>query len=108
MPHYPKEIEYSDKYYDDYYEYRHVILPKEIFKTIKEKKILQENEWRSLGIQQSRGLVNYAIYSPEPHILLFRRPNGTNPETGEVDESIKKKKEAYDLEKKKNLNIEYS
>ena len=42
MPHYPKEIEYSDKYYDDYYEYRHVILPKEIFKTIKEKKFCKK------------------------------------------------------------------
>jgi len=26
MPHYPGEIEYSDKYNDDSYEYRHVIL----------------------------------------------------------------------------------
>jgi len=28
MPHYPTEIEYSEKYYDDHYEYRHVVLPK--------------------------------------------------------------------------------
>lgn len=34
MPHYPDEIEYSDKYFDDFYEYRHVILPKNIFKKI--------------------------------------------------------------------------
>ena len=34
MPHYPDEIEYSDKYFDDYYEYRHVILPKNTFKKI--------------------------------------------------------------------------
>ena len=34
MPHYPEEIEYSDKYFDDFYEYRHVILPKHIFKKI--------------------------------------------------------------------------
>ena len=32
MPHYPSEIEYSDKYYDDCYEYRHVILTKEKMK----------------------------------------------------------------------------
>jgi len=25
--HYPKAIDYSEKYYDDVYEYRHVILP---------------------------------------------------------------------------------
>lgn len=34
MPHYPDDIEYSDKYFDDYYEYRHVILPKNVFKKI--------------------------------------------------------------------------
>jgi cyclin-dependent kinase regulatory subunit CKS1 len=32
MPHYPEEIEYSDKYDDDVYEYRHVILPKAVAK----------------------------------------------------------------------------
>ena len=32
MPHFPEEIEYSDKYFDDYYEYRHVICPKKIYK----------------------------------------------------------------------------
>lgn len=32
MPHYPDEIEYSDKYMDDYYEYRHVILPRDVYK----------------------------------------------------------------------------
>ena len=31
MPHYPREIEYSDKYEDDTYEYRHVLLPKTVF-----------------------------------------------------------------------------
>lgn len=43
MPHYPSEIEYSEKYYDDYYEYRHVILPKEVMKKIPHKgKVLSE------------------------------------------------------------------
>lgn len=48
MPHYPSEIEYSDKYADDFYEYRHVMLPKEVFKKInfKEKKLLSDMEWR--------------------------------------------------------------
>ncbi len=32
MPHYPSEIEYSDKYEDDVYEYRHVILTEKIYK----------------------------------------------------------------------------
>jgi cyclin-dependent kinase regulatory subunit CKS1 len=34
MPHYPSEIEYSDKYNDEWYEYRHVVLPKEVYKKI--------------------------------------------------------------------------
>ena len=33
-----------------------------------------QNEWRALGVQQSRGWVHYAVHRPEPHIMLFRRP----------------------------------
>ena len=36
-------------------------------------RLLSENEWRSLGVQQSRGCVHYEIYKPELHILLFRK-----------------------------------
>ena len=31
-----------------------------------------QNEWRALGVQQSRGWVHYAIHRPEPHIMLYR------------------------------------
>ena len=82
MPHFPEEIEYSEKYQDDMYEYRHVLLPKHIFKKMPQKRLLLENEWRSLGVQQSRGWVHYEIHKPEPFILLFRRPIGTDPNTG--------------------------
>ena len=83
MPHYPDEIDYSDKYYDDYYEYRHVQLPKTIYKKIASlKRLLKEDEWRALGIMQSRGWKHYAIHQPEPWILLFRRPLNTDPSTG--------------------------
>jgi len=34
MPIYPIEIEYSEKYMDDLYEYRHVILTKQIFEAM--------------------------------------------------------------------------
>lgn len=51
MPHFPEEIEYSDKYMDEFYEYRHVILPKNVFKKIQRGKIMNEAEWRSLGVQ---------------------------------------------------------
>ena len=82
MPHFPQEIEYSDKYFDDNYEYRHVILPKHIYKKIPRGRLLSEMEWRGLEVQQSRGWVHYEIHKPEPHILLFRRPMGTDPTTG--------------------------
>lgn len=43
MPHYPDEIEYSDKYMDDYYEYRHVILPRDVYKKSPRARLLTEN-----------------------------------------------------------------
>jgi hypothetical protein len=43
MPHYPDEIEYSDKYFDDFYEYRHVLLPKNTFKKIQKGKYVPYN-----------------------------------------------------------------
>ena len=82
MPHYPREIEYSDKYTDDYYEYRHVILPKTVYQKMPKKRILSEMEWRGIGVQQSRGWAHYEIHKPEPFILLFRRAKGTDARTG--------------------------
>eukprot|EP00461_Guttulinopsis_vulgaris_P003392 UN03393 len=79
------EIEYSEKYMDDEYEYRHVILPERLRTKLRPNHnggILSENEWRSMGVQQSRGWVHYAVYQPEPHVLLFRRPLDTDPQTG--------------------------
>jgi len=67
-------IRYSEKYYDDTFEYRHVILPVEIAKLLPKDKLLSETECIALGVQQSRGWIHYAIHKPEPHILLFRRP----------------------------------
>jgi cyclin-dependent kinase regulatory subunit CKS1 len=104
MPVYPEDIEYSDKYCDDVYEYRHVLLPKRIMKEMFRQmqnsssiphdpkrpasdylRPMSESEWRGLGVQQSRGWQHYEVHRPEPHILLFRRPLGTNPVTGVVD-----------------------
>eukprot|EP00440_Ansanella_granifera_P030237 gb/GFBE01032853.1/.p1 GENE.gb/GFBE01032853.1/~~gb/GFBE01032853.1/.p1 ORF type:complete len:101 (+),score=27.32 gb/GFBE01032853.1/:1-303(+) len=92
MPHYPDDIEYSEKYQDSTFEYRHVILTKpaakEVWKmTGSAKRLLGEDEWRGIGVQQSRGWVHYEIHRPEPHILLFRRPLGTDPTTGKVPEN---------------------
>mmetsp|Transcript_80550 Transcript_80550/g.215049 ORF Transcript_80550/g.215049 Transcript_80550/m.215049 type:complete len:111 (+) Transcript_80550:63-395(+) len=98
MPHYPDDIEYSDKYEDDTYEYRHVILPRAHAKRMQRMlqtggfpgetpgtTLLTEPEWRDLGVTQSRGWQHYEVHRPEPHILLFRRPLGTNPVTGQVN-----------------------
>ncbi|RYH28672.1 hypothetical protein EON65_11305 [archaeon] len=70
-------MDYSDKYQDSKYEYRHVILPKEMAKTLPKGRMMTEMEWRAMGVQQSRGWEHYAFHRPEPHILLFRRPLGT-------------------------------
>ena len=71
------QIDYSEKYQDGKYEYRHVILTKEMAKNLPKNRTLSETEWRGIGVQQSRGWDHYACHRPEPHILLFRRPLGT-------------------------------
>jgi len=69
-----KQICYSDKYSDDHYEYRHVILPKDLAELVPRTHLMTESEWRNLGVQQSPGWTHYLIHEPEPHVLLFRRP----------------------------------
>merc|ERR1711934_899172 len=88
-----QHISYSEKYQDETYEYRHVILPRDIAKMVPKGRLLTETEWRGLGVQQSRGWVHYAIHRPEPHILLFCRPLGTDPRTGKVASAVPQQKE---------------
>jgi len=54
--------EYSERYVDDFYEYRYVVLPRECAAEIKKKTILTEEEWRGMGITQSRGWVHYGYH----------------------------------------------
>lgn len=68
-----KNISYSEKYYDDIYEYRHVMLPKDIAKMVPHTHLMTETEWRNIGVCQSHGWIHYMVHEPEPHILLFRR-----------------------------------
>ncbi|KAL1744366.1 regulatory subunit of cyclin-dependent kinase [Schizophyllum fasciatum] len=80
---YIERIHYSDRYSDDVYEYRHVILPKQLLKMIPKSffspddsgvlRLLSEQEWRGIGITQSLGWEHYEVHAPEPHVLLFRR-----------------------------------
>ncbi|XP_053985752.1 cyclin-dependent kinases regulatory subunit [Hylaeus anthracinus] len=79
----PHEIYYSKKYYDDKYEYRHVVLPKELVKFVSSTHLLSEQEWRAIGVQQSQGWVHYMIHKPEPHILLFKREITSPPSENE-------------------------
>ncbi|KAI0748558.1 cyclin-dependent kinase regulatory subunit [Daedaleopsis nitida] len=81
---YIEKIHYSERYSDEEYEYRHVILPKPLFKMIPKTlfnadntgtlRLLSEDEWRGIGITQSLGWEHYEVHAPEPHVLLFRRP----------------------------------
>jgi hypothetical protein len=41
---------------------RHVILPKELAKTLQKGKLMSDPEWRAVGVQQSRGWEHYAIH----------------------------------------------
>lgn len=40
----------------------HVILPKDLAKTLPKSRLLTESEWRGIGVQQSRGWQHYAIH----------------------------------------------
>ena len=88
MVHYPDEPVYSEKYNDDAFEYRHVIITRSMAHEVKNivskrcGELLTEADWRGLGVQQSRGWQHYLFHRPEPHVLLFRRPLGTDPTTG--------------------------
>ena len=81
---FPEDIVYSKKYTDSLYEYRIVTLNKLAY--VHRKKIpslyLSEAQWRSIGLQQSRGWVHIGGLPEEPHVLSFRRLLGTNPLTG--------------------------
>jgi cyclin-dependent kinase regulatory subunit CKS1 len=39
-----------------------VILPKEMAKSIPKTRLLTEDEWRKLGVMQSRGWEHYALH----------------------------------------------
>ena len=67
-----QRIHYSERYSDDEYEYRHVILPKPLFKMIPKTffntdksgtlRLLSEQEWRGIGITQSLGWEHYEVH----------------------------------------------
>jgi cyclin-dependent kinase regulatory subunit CKS1 len=73
-------------------------------KNLPKGRVMTEMEWRGIGVQQSRGWEHYAYHRPEPHILLFRRPLGTDPVSGDVDAELEREaKETYHRDLSKNL-----
>ncbi|KAJ7827540.1 regulatory subunit of cyclin-dependent kinase [Mycena olivaceomarginata] len=69
-----EKIHYSDRYTDDAYEYRHVILPKPLLRLVPKQffneelgvlRLLSEPEWRGIGITQSLGWEHYEVHAPE-------------------------------------------
>ena len=107
MPRFPEEMECSNKYRDDCYEYRHIILTKSQFKRIRYMPgLIPEEIWRNeFGVQVTKGWKNYARYPGEPHILLLRRPLGIDPETGFVPAEILKKIEMFEKKRMEHLNV---
>jgi cyclin-dependent kinase regulatory subunit CKS1 len=66
---------YSELYSDAKYEYRHIILPKDVIQHLpNQKDLLTPKQWAQLGVNQSPGWVNYMTHSQSPAVLLFRRP----------------------------------
>lgn len=43
---------------------RHVVLPKELSKLVPSSHLMSEDEWRELGVQQSKGWMHYMIHNP--------------------------------------------
>lgn len=105
---YIEKIHYSERYSDDHYEYRHVILPKPLFKMIPKQffnpdnsgtlRLLSEKEWRGIGITQSLGWEHYEVHAPEPHVLLFRRPK-------DFDEQLRRQQLMEQMQANKNAKL---
>ncbi|GJE87119.1 cyclin-dependent kinase regulatory subunit [Phanerochaete sordida] len=105
---YIEKIHYSERYSDDHYEYRHVILPKPLFKMIPKQffnpdntgtlRLLSEKEWRGIGITQSLGWEHYEVHAPEPHVLLFRRPK-------DFDEQLRRQQLMEQMQASKNVKL---
>lgn len=77
-------IHYSDRYTDDHYEYRHVILPKPLLKLIPKElfdekegtlRLLTEAEWRGIGITQSLGWQHYEVHGLTCLLFLLVNPH---------------------------------
>ena len=79
------EIIYSNKFQDDVFEYCTVIVPFQMLKIVRPHMwttLMKSSEWRSCGINMSKGWQHFEIHRYELNVLLFRRPIGTDGQTG--------------------------
>ena len=51
--------------------FRHVMLPKEVTKLVPKNRLMTENEWRGIGVQQSQGWIHYLKHGPGKLLALF-------------------------------------
>ena len=69
-----KNFQYSKKYYDENFEYRHIKVPNNVLYVLPKPPILLSTiDMEKIGLKLSDGWVNYLRHKPEPHILLVRR-----------------------------------
>lgn len=111
------KIDHSSKFLDDVYEYRFVILPRfhpwlslDMDDQLRQP-LMDEVEWRMLGIGHTRGWEHYGYCRHESNVFLFRRPLGTDSKTGQMKQSQKSKvqqrKESVDrLQKKLDASLQ--
>lgn len=48
-----------------------MLIPKEMVKYVPKTHLMTEDEWRSIGIQQSKGWIHYMTHKPGKTRLLF-------------------------------------
>lgn len=108
----PNYVRYSERYADDKFEYRHVIITSDVLQLCKNlgypEKFLTEEQLKGMGIQQSRGWIHYAYHNPERNILLFKRPlQAVVPNTiteSTIGEPEKPRKSGSSIKKRAEVN----
>jgi cyclin-dependent kinase regulatory subunit CKS1 len=100
-------ITYSDIYSDDVFDYRHVIMPTSVVSKVRAliavpRGFLTEEQWRSVGVQMSKGWVHYSWHQPELNLLLFRRPK-KNVETPNATPTKEEGEEPSEPEKPRKV-----
>lgn len=67
-----KPPRYSSTYEDDMYQYRHVIVDKGMVSLIPKNRLMDECEWRALGVKQGAHWEHYLIHKPgKIHLSLI-------------------------------------